>query len=140
MDAILKSILFFSNAGFQLYSLKKNLDAILPLIKEVFTTASFTKNEFETLTEKRKAQHLQNLAKNDYLANRIFLQNMWGQAHPYGRVTEEADFEKLHIAEIKSYFFDYFNAQNCFIIISGNYTDTNISKLDGLFGQADWAG
>jgi len=131
---------FFSNAGFQLYSLKKNLDAILPLIKEIFTKASFTHNEFETLTEKRKAQHFQNLAKNDYLANRIFLQNMWGQAHPYGRVTEESDFEKLNIIEIKSYFFEYFNAQNCFIIISGNYTDTNISKLDSLFGQADWAG
>jgi zinc protease len=140
MDATSKNTPFFSNAGFQLFSLKKNLDHILPLIKEIFTQASFPENEFQTMSENRKARHLQNMAKNDYLANRIFLQNMWGKTHPYGRVTEEADFEKLNVAEIKSYFSNYYNAQNCFIILSGNYTDTNIQKIDSLFGQADWAG
>jgi zinc protease len=85
---------YFSNAGFQLYSLSRNIHQVLPLMKEMLTEAAFPESEFELLRSNRKEKHLQRLAKNDYLANRLFLSNMWGVNHPYGRVTEVENFDK----------------------------------------------
>lgn len=129
---------YFSNAGFQLYSLSRNIHQVLPLMKELLTEAAFPESEFELLRSNRKEKHLQRLAKNDYLANRLFLSNMWGVNHPYGRVTEVENFDTMQVADVHDFFYQHYHAGNCFIILAGEYTDATLKQLDELFGAADW--
>lgn len=129
---------YFSNAGFQLYSLSRNIHQVLPLMKEMLTEAAFPESEFELLRSNRKEKHLQRLAKNDYLANRLFLSNMWGVNHPYGRVTEVENFDTMQVADVHDFFYQHYHAGNCFIILAGEYTDATLKQLDELFGAADW--
>jgi zinc protease len=129
---------YFSNAGFQLYSLSRNIHQVLPLMKEMLTEAAFPESEFELLRSNRKEKHLQRLAKNDYLANRLFLSNMWGKTHPYGRVTELENFDQMQVADVHDFFYQHYHAGNCFIILAGEYTDATIKQIDELFGAADW--
>jgi predicted Zn-dependent peptidase len=129
---------YFSNAGFQLYSLSRNIHQVLPLMKEMLTEASFPESEFELLRSNRKEKHLQRLAKNDYLANRLFLSNMWGKSHPYGRVTELENFDEMQVTDVSDFFYQHYHAGNCFIVLAGSYTDAILKQLEELFGSSDW--
>jgi predicted Zn-dependent peptidase len=136
----LESSVSFTSAGFQLYSLSKHLPAVLPLMMEVFTEASFPEDEFATMLNNRKQKHTERLAKNDYVANRNFLSAMWGKTHPYGRVTEFEDFENVTTDMLRDYYRKYYNAANCFIIVSGKMDDTLIKSLNTIFGSKSWIG
>ncbi len=134
----LEEQIYFSNAGFQLYSLTKNLVHVLPLVKELLTEPSFPEKELSIQLENRKEQHLQSLAKNDYLANRMFLSSMWGNKHPYGRLTEEHNFSAIAQTDVSGFFHKYYNAANCFIILSGKYDTHVIKELNRILGTNDW--
>jgi zinc protease len=135
----LESSVLFTNAGFQLYSLNKHLPHILPLMMEIFTEATFPEDEFLTMLNNRRQKHTERLAKNDYVANRNFLSTMWGQEHPYGRVTEFADFENVTTAQLKDFYSRYYNAGNCFIVIAGKLDDALLKSLNTVFGAAAWS-
>jgi predicted Zn-dependent peptidase len=136
----LESSVSFTNAGFQIYSLSKHLPHILPLLMEIFTEASFPEDEFLTMLNNRKQKHTERLAKNDYIANRNFLSAMWGQEHPYGRVTEFQDFENVNTGQLKDFYSSYYNAGNCFILIAGKLDDAIIKSLNSVFGAKAWLG
>lgn len=136
----LESSVSFTNAGFQLYSLNKHLPHILPLVMEIFTDASFPEDEFDTLLNNKKQKHIGRLAKNDYVANRNFLSAMWGPMHPYGRITELADFENVDTTKLKEYYKRFYNASNCFIVVSGKLDDAIIKSLNTVFGGNSWSG
>lgn len=136
--ASLENQSFFSNAGFQLYSLSKNVPKLLPLMHELLTEADFPAHEVDIFKENRKAKHLQRLAKTDYVANRIFLQNMWGNVHPYGRVTEVEDIEKIEREALKKFFEQHYHAGNSFIILAGKYNEAILQQLNLFFGNKNW--
>ena len=136
----LESSVSFTNAGFQIYSLSKHLPHVLPLIMEIFTEATFPEDEFSTILNNKKQKHTERLAKNDYVANRTFLSAMWGKDHPYGRVTEYADFENVTTDMLRAYYKSYYNASNCFIVIAGKLNDELIKSLNTVFGLAGWKG
>lgn len=138
--ANLENQTFFSNAGFQLYSLSKNVTHLLPLMQEIFTEVDFPANEVEIFKTNRKEKHLQRLAKTDYVSNRIFLQNMWGKNHPYGRVTELEDIAKINRENLHEFFFKHYNANNCFIILAGKYNEEILQQLNAFFGHKEWVG
>ncbi|HEY0261413.1 MAG TPA: insulinase family protein, partial [Chitinophagales bacterium] len=136
--ANLENQTFFSNAGFQLYSLSKNISQLLPLVHELFTEADFPASEVDIFKANRKEKHLQRLAKTDYVSNRIFLQNMWGKNHPYGRVTEIDDIEKIQRENLSSFFYEHYHAGNCFIILAGKYDEQTLQQLNTFFGNKNW--
>lgn len=136
----LESNVSFNNAGFQIYSLTKHLPKVLPLLMEIFTVAAFPEDEFATLLNNRRQKHTERLAKNDYVANRNFLSAMWGQEHPYGRVTEFTDFDNVTTDMLRSYYRQYYNASNCFAIISGRLNDDLLKSINDIFGTKAWAG
>lgn len=138
--ANLESQSYFSNAGYQLYALSKNIPQLLPLVHELFTEAAFPAHEVDLYKSNRKEKHLQRLAKTDYAANRIFLQNMWGKNHPYGRVTEVEDIDVIQPEWLSTYYHQYYSAANCFIILSGKFDETIIKQLNDLFGNKNWIG
>ena len=136
----LESSVSFTNAGFQIYSLSRHLPHVLPLMMEIFTEATFPEEEFSIILNNKKQKHTERLAKNDYVANRTFLSAMWGQAHPYGRVTEYTDFENVNTDMLREYHKRYYNASNCFVVIAGKLNDEMLRSLNTVFGVSAWKG
>jgi predicted Zn-dependent peptidase len=136
----LESSVSFTNAGFQLYSLPKHLPHVLPLLLELFTQATFADDELETMLHNRKQKHTERLAKNEYVCNRHFLSAMWGAQHPYGRVTDYADFEGVTPALLREYYQRYYHAGNCFVIVAGRLDATLVKSLNEVFGSKAWLG
>jgi predicted Zn-dependent peptidase len=130
----------FETGGAVLYSLSREVTNILPLLFEVLTDSVFPEHEFETIITNRKQKLAVDMKKNDFIANRNFVNALYGQKHPYGRVTEPEHFSLISVQDLKDFFKKYYHAGNLTIIISGKFNDTLIKELNTTFGVKNWNG
>ncbi len=128
----------FETAGASLYCLNKHVDHLLPLVADIFTDSIFPENELATIISNRKQRLAVDLKKNDFLANRKFVDVLFGQKHPYGRITEVEQFDTISSADLKSFFSKYYNASNLTLIVSGKFDDSLVKKLNQNFGSTSW--
>jgi len=125
-------------ASVSLYCLTKYLDVQLPVLFEIFTQASFPENELQTICTNRKQRLLIELEKNDFLANRYFSQALWGNQHPYGRITEAEQFDAINTTQLKTFYKQNFHAANGFVIIAGKFDNGILKTLNKIFDTKDW--
>lgn len=130
----------FETAGAVLYSLTSQIEHVLPLMGEIFSEAVFPEKELHTAISNRKQRLAVDLEKNDFIANRNFVDALFGQKHPYGRVTEFADFDVLHTDDLKAFYSNHYNAANLTLIVSGKYDNSLLSLLNKHFGSKSLLG
>ena len=130
----------FESAGLVLYTLTKHVDSLLPLLHEVSSDSVFPAQELDTILTNRKQRLSVDLKKNDFVANRAFVNALFGQQHPYGRITDPEDFAKISVEELNSFFKKYYHASNLVIIVAGKFDDSLLKSLNSFFGSKDWLG
>ncbi|MBL0308874.1 MAG: insulinase family protein [Bacteroidetes bacterium] len=130
----------FETAGASLYSLTKHIDKLLPLAFETFSESNFPEHELVTIVANKKQKLRVELEKNDFIANRNFVQALYGSTHPYGRITEFSDFEQITTDDLKAFYKKYYTGSNLTIIVSGKFDDKIIKGLNQYFGNNDWVG
>jgi predicted Zn-dependent peptidase len=123
-----------------LYSLTKQIDYLLELLVEIFTESTFPDKEFETIISNKKQKFAVDLKKNEFLSNRNFVNALYGQKHPYGRVTHPGHFDEMNTADLKAFFKKQYHASNLTIILSGRFNESLIKKINRFFGNKSWAG
>ncbi len=127
-------------ASVSLYCLTKYLEVQLPVLFEIFTQASFPENELQTICTNRKQRLLIELEKNDFLSNRYFSQSLWGNKHPYGRITETEQFDAINTTHLNAFYKQNFHPANAFVIIAGKFDNGLLKTLNNIFGTKEWFG
>lgn len=130
----------YETAGAVMYSLSHKAETLVPLLYEVFTEATFPENEYDTIANNRKQRLKVDLEKNDFVANRTFVDALYGQKHPYGRITKFEDFDTMSPADLRSFYKQYYNPANLTIIVSGQVKDSLLKELNKYFGSTSWKG
>jgi zinc protease len=130
----------FENAGVTLYSLTNQAAKLLPLLFEILTEAAFPQHELDTILNNRRQRLKVELEKNDFVCNRNFVDALYGQKHPYGRITLFEDLEQLNVAELESFYRRFYSAHNLFIIISGRFDKSLTDAINDVFGGDSWNG
>lgn len=125
-------------ANVTIYSLNKYLDQSLKFIEEILKYPTFPEDEFKIHVANKKQKHQINSQKVDILARRRFSELIFGEKHPYGVQVSDSDFERVSVAEIKSFFNDHYNSGNCTIIASGYLPNTLTDTLNKYFGNSSW--
>lgn len=126
----------FETGGATLYSLTKQLPQVLPLLAEVFTEPIFPETELETISRNRKQRLQVDMQKNEFLSNRHFLNALFGQQHPYGRVSEPEHYDAISTHELSGFFASHYHSSNLRIIVSGKLNDEIFSAINSCFGQS----
>jgi zinc protease len=122
-------------ATITLHSLSKHAPQVLPLIREILTDSTLPEEEL-TLYKQNSIQRLKvNLQKADFVAGRLIDNYVYGDTHPYGRMSEIIDIESIDIASCREFYNQYYQNGNCLIFVSGNYPDNLIDLLDSLLGD-----
>jgi predicted Zn-dependent peptidase len=127
-------------ASVSIYCLSKFLSVQMPVLFEVITQSAFPESELSTVITNRKQRLAVELEKNDFLSNREFVQAIWGPTHPFGRITQMNDFDKINSHDLKEFVAAFYNANNCFVLLAGNYNLSVLSEINKIFGQPDWKG
>lgn len=128
----------FENAGVTLFSLTNKAETLLPLLYEILTDAVFPQGELDTVLNNRKQRLKVELEKNDFIANRQFVDALYGQKNPYGRITQFEDFDHISVDDLKRFHKQYYNAANLTIIVSGRFSNSLIESLNKNFGGNEW--
>lgn len=117
-----------------LYSLNKYVAETLEVVESMIKEPTYPAKELQTVIDANIQQHLVNLTKVDYLAQRQLLCSLYGEVHPCGRLATEADYRAITPEVIRAFYEQYYHSDNCAIFLSGHVTADVISRVTGAFG------
>lgn len=116
-----------------LYSLVKNLDDVLELLREVVMEPTFPEKEIA----QSKSIFLQNLKVNNektsFQASKILKKNVFGEEHPYGKELSETDASNIERGDLVNFHNQYF--KHFQIIVSGRLEGSIERKIIDIFSD-----
>ncbi len=119
----------------RIYCLNKQLENILPVIHEILTDSIFPKEEADLILTKWKQRQLIQFKKTDYVANRKFRNILFGDAHPYGSLIVQEDFDLVQLEGIKNFYQTFIQHKACKIILTGKVDDAHTCKIQATFSN-----
>jgi zinc protease len=126
---------FNETAVVSLSSLSKQLPAILPIVREMITDATFSEAELDIYKQNSKQRIKVNLQKCDFVATRLIDAYVFGEQHPYGKYTNPEDLDALHSQLLKEFFNQYYLNGQCAIFVSGKLPADIEAQLNTTFGD-----
>lgn len=125
-------------ATMTLYTLKKYLPETIRIFEDVIKNPIFPENELRIHLNKKKQQFQVELEKVTIMARREFIDQLFGENHPYGENTMLEDYDQVKRDDIIEFHKKYYHSDNCKIMLSGKVDDSDISLINQYFGKKDW--
>ncbi len=118
-----------------LSTLSKHLAALIPVVKEMITDSVFAEEELVTFKQNSKQRLAVNLKKSDFIAGRLIDSYVFGDDHPYGKYTNEADIDGLNRVALQDFFNTYYVNGKLVIFVSGKLPTDLAEQLNAVFGK-----
>lgn len=128
------------NATYTLHCLSKHLPALMPTLQEVILEPSFPEEELAIYKQNMKQRLVVNLQKSDFVANRHIDRYLFGEFHPYGRVSSMEGYDALQTETLRAFYRHHYSYNNCRIFMAGNVPANAIALLNEAFGKTEWNG
>jgi zinc protease len=122
-------------ASVTLHSLTKHLPKLLPLLRELLTDANFPEEELMLYQQNSKQRLEVNLKKNDFVANRLIDEYLYGFHHPYGVYSRVEDLAALHRDQLVAFYDTYYRNGQCIIFVAGKLPPNIVELLEAQFGD-----
>jgi zinc protease len=88
------------------------------------------------LFKQNSKQRLQvNLKKNDFVANRLIDEYLFGFDHPYGRYSRFEDLEALDRAQLQAFYKKHYQQGKCIVFVAGKLPANLFELFDAHFGD-----
>ncbi|MCC6838842.1 MAG: insulinase family protein [Flavobacteriales bacterium] len=128
-----------SSNGLYATSLKKNFPALMQLVQEVITSATYPEAEFEKARTRLLSQVQARSDDPDQIAEVVGHALTYGKAHPYGEVTTEASLKRLARNNVYAYYRHFFQPKQGYLVLVGDISASEGEQLAAkLFGN--WQG
>ncbi|SFD33947.1 Predicted Zn-dependent peptidase [Chitinophaga sp. CF118] len=128
------------NATYTLHCLTKHLTQLLPVLQEVIQDPTFSEEELGTFQQNMKQRLAVNLQKCDFVANRHIDKYLFGEFHPYGRVSTMDSYDALQSQTLLAFYKQHYTYNNCKIFVAGNLPANMVTLLNQYFGTTKWNG
>jgi zinc protease len=115
----------------QMTALKPTLDQVMAIWADVIRNPAFTEADFKRLQDQTVQGLRQQLRDPNSIAGRVTTRELWGDKHPYGRLTRPEDVQKLTREDVAAYHKRWFGPNNATLIVVGDTTMAEITpKLE----------
>jgi len=121
-------------------TLNRYLEEMMSLTEDIVKKPSFPDKEISIYSRNQLQRLKVNEQKVNYLAKTRFTNYLFGDEHPYGKYLKEEYFENLTIENLQSFHRQYYNSDNCYILLSGKVPEKALKIADQHFGGEDWNG
>lgn len=126
----------FDHTSLTLYTMHKYVAKVLPIVLDILQNSCIPQKELDTYIRNNKQSLEISLKKNDFVARRLFYQNIFGN-NRYGSVPTAATFEAMDRESLLSLFQKQIKPSNCTLFIAGNVSKDILSVVEKLFGE-EW--
>jgi predicted Zn-dependent peptidase len=103
-----------------LYTLTKHLAALLPIVKDILTEASFPEEELKIHKQNAIQRLLVHERQCDFVANQHIDALLFGESHPYGRYSKRDKIEALTREDMQLFYKTAYALSNMKIFMAGN--------------------
>ncbi|MBC9931630.1 M16 family metallopeptidase [Chitinophaga qingshengii] len=131
---------YHENATFTLHCLTKHTEVLLPVLQDVIQDPSFPEEELALYKQNQKQKLAVNLQKCDFVANRFIDKYLFGDFHPYGRVSSMMAYDALQTETLRAFYQKHYTYNNCRIFVAGNMPANMLALLNKHFGTTRWNG
>lgn len=118
-----------TNDGLYASCLKKNLNGLLPVVKDVVTGPVFPEQEFNKVVTRTRSGLQQRREDPDAIAEVVGRAVTFGRVHPYGEVTTEATLSNVALKHIKGYYELFFRPEKGYLVFVGDITEKEAKQL-----------
>ena len=122
-------------ASITLHCLSKHLKELLPVIRELIIESIFPESELEIFKQNSIQRLSVDLLKCDFVASRLIDEYLYGQKHPYGKVSNKEDIEAIKREELVSFYENYYLKSRCRIFSAGKLPADFEQLLETQFGD-----
>lgn len=122
-------------ATLTLHCLSKHLQDLLPVIREILTDSIFPEQELEIYKQNSKQQLSVNLHKSDFVANRLIDKYLYGEDHPYGKLSTAEAYDALQADELRNFFKEHYLKGKCILLAAGKLPPDFKDQLNNFFGD-----
>ena len=126
--------------GVSLSSLSKHLDATFALFADTLLHPGFRADDFDRMVKRRIESIKQAKGNPDAIAGRVSGPVLYGEAHPYGRITTEASLATLTLDDCKAYHARQLHPGGARLFVVGDITAEQIKARFADPRLAAWAG
>lgn len=131
---------YHENATYTLHCLSKHTASLLPVLQEVILDPVFPEEELAIYTQNMKQKLVVNLQKCEFVANRHIDKYLFGEFHPYGRVSSMMAYDALQPESLRAFYRNHYTYNRCKIFIAGKMPEDMIPMLNQYFGSTPWNG
>ena len=118
-----------SSDGAYTAGLKKNLPALMTVLKDVVTAPSFPEREFAKAITRYRSGIQQRKDDPDAIAEAVGRAATFGRNHPYGEVMTEKSLNNIAIKHINGYYQRFFRPEKGYLVFVGDITVKEAKKL-----------
>ncbi len=123
-------------AGISLYTLTRYAPDVLEILEDILYHPLFPEKEIHTYLKKQQQSFIIESEKVSWQSMAVFLEEIFGPSHPYGRRITPSHYEKITPDDLRIFHKRYLQCNNCFLILAGNISDQLIKDIDTRFGRA----
>ncbi len=120
----------FDAITIQLYTLRKHLTKVLPLLIDIIEQPTFPEEELALFKKRAKEKLALDLAQNEIRAYRSATELFFGPDHPYGYNSSIALFDEIAREHIVQHHQRLFTTANAFCMLAGNIDSKVIRTID----------
>jgi predicted Zn-dependent peptidase len=122
-------------ATITLHCLKKHINELLPVVKELITESVMPQDELDIYKQNMKQRLQVNLKKSDFVAGRIIDASLFGENHPYGRYNYLEDFDNLERTSLQHFYNQYYRNGKFILFVAGKLPTDIETILNTQFGD-----
>jgi len=119
-------------AGITLYCLEKHLTKNLELVLEILQYPSFPNEEIKIFQAKKQQSLILDKQKPEHVARENFLENIFGQSHPYGVHGHEEDLNILNQEKLVSFHKTFYCQANMKVILTSRDCSEHLPILEKM--------
>lgn len=133
--AYLNRACYNETATVSLHCLSKHLDQLLPVVKELLIDSTMPAEELAIYQQNMKQRLQVNLKKSEFIAGRLIDVYLFGEDHPYGKFTTEADFDNLNREQVVEFYEQYYKQGKLVMFVAGRLPANLEQLLNEQFGD-----
>ncbi|RYY54068.1 MAG: insulinase family protein, partial [Chitinophagaceae bacterium] len=122
-------------ATLTLHTLSKHIAKLLPVLRDVITDSKLPEEEIDIYRQSMKQRLKMSLRKSDFVAGRLIDAYLYGEAHPYGKYSSEADFDALQRKELVEFYQQYYRDGKLVMFAAGRLPQNLEQLLNEFFGD-----
>ncbi len=137
LGSTIKASAGYNSFNISLFSLTRNLESCLKILVQLINEIIFPEEEIKLSKANRLSRLKVNQHKNDYVADMLFKEVIFGSKHPYGYVTTEEMINGISRDDILDYYHANLKSDISLVGISGKYGQTEIDLINKYLGNND---